>query len=150
MWFIVKILWTWNLFFTLLEISKPPFFFSFLAMSLLQLLKKKKIIPLFWQWHCRDCLFFFFKEHSTLGHTRTHSIRAGKLGSGISSIPLPKFNIFSLPILSPSFSFSFSLFSLLLFILSPAFWLNFGNAIAEIQSLSSFSQLSLNSSYNAN
>ena len=144
MWFIVKILWTWNLFFTLLEISKP-FFFPFLAMPLSQLLKKKKFIPLFRQWHCCDCLFFFFLK-STLHSDTQHSV--GKLGSGISSIPLPKFNIFSLPILSPTFSFS--LFSLLLCILSPAFWLNFGNAIAEIQSLSSFFQLSLNSSYNAN
>ena len=144
MWFIVKILWTWNLFFTLLEISKP-FFFPFLAMPLSQLLKKKNFIPLFRQWHCCDCLFFLILK-STLHSDTQHSV--GKLGSGISSIPLPKFNIFSLPILSPTFSFS--LFSLLLCILSPAFWPNFGNAIAEIQSLSSFSQLSLNSSYNAN
>ena len=48
------------------------FFFPFLAMPLSQLLKKKNFIPLFRQWHCRDCLFFFFKStlHSgTLGHT---------------------------------------------------------------------------------
>ena len=73
MWFIVKILWTWNLFFTLLEISKPLFFFPFSTMPLSQLLKKNKIIPLFRQWHCRNCLFlFYFKStpHSgTLGHT---------------------------------------------------------------------------------
>ena len=73
MWFIVKILWTWNLFFTLLEILKPLFFFPFSTMPLSQLLKKKKIILLFQQWHCRHCLFFFnFKStpHSgTLGHT---------------------------------------------------------------------------------
>ena len=132
MWFIVKILWTWNLFFTLLEISKPLFFFPFSAMPLSQLLKKNKIIPLFRQWHCRHCLFFLILRAL---HTRTHRIRAGKLGSGISAMPLPKFKDF----LSPPF-----------LILSPAFWLNFGNAIAEIQSLSPISQLFLNSSYNAN
>ena len=118
MWFIVKILWTWNLFFTLLEISKPFFFFHFRQCHYHNH-QKKKFIPLFRQWHCRDCLFFILRAL----YTRTHSIRAGKLGSGISSIPLPKFNIFSLPILSPSFSFS--LFSLLLFILSLAFLAEF-------------------------
>ena len=141
MWFIVKILWTWNLFFTLLEILKP-FFFSFSAMPLSQLLKKKKNYSPILAMTLPRLSFFYFK--STLHSGTQHS--AGKLGSGISSIPLSKFNIFSLL----SLAFSFSLFSLLLFILSPAFWLNFDNAIAEIQSLSSFPQLSLNSSYNAN
>ena len=72
--------------------------------------------------------FFILRALYTRAHSDTqHSV--GKLGSGISSIPLSKFNIFSPPILSPAFSFS--LFSLLLFILSPAFWLNFDNAIAK-------------------
>ena len=135
MWFIVKILWTWNLFFTLLEISKPLFFFPFSAMPLSQLLKKNKIIPLFRQWHCRHCLFLFIlKALHTQAHSDTQD-SVGKLGSGISAMPLPKFKDF----LSPPF-----------LILSPAFWLNFGNAIAEIQSLSSIFQLFLNSSYNTN
>ena len=148
MWFIVKILWTWNLFFTLLEISKP-FFFSIFGNAIITIAKKKKFYsPISAMTLPRLPFFFFFlRALYTRAHSDTqHSV--GKLGSGISSIPLPKFNIFSLPPLSPTFSFS--LFSLLLCILSPAFWLNFGNAIAEIQSLSSFSQLSLNSSYNAN
>ena len=121
MWFIVKILWTWNLFFTLLEISKPLFFFfPFSAMPLSQLLKKNKIIPLFRQWHCRHCLFFiYFKStpHSgTLGHTgfgqenwavefRQCHCRNSKIFSlllslfslllfgWISAMPLPKFSL---------------------------------------------------------
>ena len=51
---------------------ETTFFFPFSAMQLSQLLKKKKIIPLFRQWHCRHCLFFNLKStpHSgTLGHT---------------------------------------------------------------------------------
>ena len=147
MWFIVKILWTWNLFFTLLEILKP-FFFPIFGNAIITIAKKKKFYsPISAMTLPRLPFFFILRALYTRAHLDTqHSV--GKLGSGISSIPLPKFNIFSLPILSSAFSFS--LFSLLLFILSPAFWLNFGNAIAEIQSLSSFSQLSLNSSYNAN
>ena len=116
MWFIVKILWTWNLFFTLLEISKP-FFFPFLAMPLSQLLKKKNLFPYFGNDIAAIAFFFILRALYTRAHTDTqHS--AGKLGSGISSIPLPKFNIFSLPslLLFPfPYSLSCFLFSLLLF-----------------------------------
>ena len=132
MWFIVKILWTWNLFFTLLEISKPLFFFPIFGNAIITIVKKKNYSPIS-AMTLPSLLFFFFfysTPHSgTLGRTGL-----GKLGSGISAMPLPKFKDF----LSPLSSFS------------PTFWLNFGNAIAEIQSLSSDSQLSLNSWYNAN
>ena len=140
MWFIVKILWTWNLFFTLLEISKP-FFFSIFGNAIITIVKKKNFIPLFRQWHCRDCLFFILRALYTRAHSDTqHSGR--KTGQWNFVNPIAEIQHF----LSP---YSLSFFFLFL-ILSPAFWLNFGNAIAEIQSLSSFSQLSLNSSYNAN
>ena len=121
-------------------------FFSIFGNAIITIAKKKKFYSPISAMTLLRLPFFFFFLKSTLHSDTQHSV--GKLGSEISSIPLPKFNIFSLPILSPTFSFS--LFSLLLCILSPAFWLNFGNAIAEIQSLSSDSQLSLNSSYNAN
>ena len=79
------------------------------------------------------CQFFFFSFH--FGHfTHTSHTRAAELGKGISISTLPKFNIFSLP-----FSSSLSYF-----------WLNFGNGNTEIQSRSSESQISFNSSYNAN
>ena len=101
------------------------FFFIF-GNAIITIAKKKKIYSPISAMTLPRLPFYFILRAL---YTRVHS------DSGISSIPLPKFNIFSLPILSPAFSFS--LFSLLLFILSPAFWLNFGNAIAEIQSLSS-------------
>ena len=89
MWFIVKILWTWNQFFTLLEISKPLFFFPFSAMPLSQLLKKK-LFPYFGNDIAVIAIFYFKSTpHSgTLGRTGL-----GKLGSGISAMPLPKFSL---------------------------------------------------------
>ena len=50
---------------------------------------------LFRQWHCRNCLFFFFFWAL---HTRAHGTQdsAAKLGRGILVSTLPKFNIFSL------------------------------------------------------
>ena len=133
MWFIVKILWTWNLFFTLLEISKPLFFFPFSAMSLSQLLKKKKLFPYFGNDIAAIAfILFYFKStpHSgTLGHTR---FKQQKWAVEFRQCHYRNSKIFSF------------------LILSLAFWLNFGNAIVEIQSLSSISQLSLNNSYNTN
>ena len=76
---------------------------------------------------------FFFSFH--FGHsTHTSHTRVAELGREISVSMLLKFNIFSLP-----FSSSLSYF-----------WLNFSNDNTEIQTLSSKSQISLNSSYNAN
>ena len=115
---------------------ETTFFFPIFGNAIITIAKKKKkIIPLFRQWHCRHCLFLFIlKALHTQAHSDTQD-SVGKLGSGISAMLLPKFKDF----LSPPF-----------LILSPAFWLNFGNAIAEIQSLSSIFQLFLNSSYNTN
>ena len=101
-------------------------------MPLSQLLKKIKLFLYFG--NDIAAIAFFFIYFKSTPHSDTQD-SAEKLGSEISAMPLPKFKDF----LSPPF-----------LILSPAFWLNFGNAIAEIQSLSLISQLSLNSSYNAN
>ena len=68
MWFIVKILWTWNLFFTLLEISKPFFFFSIFGNAIITI-AKKKIIPLFRN-DIAVIVFFFILRAL---HTRAHS-----------------------------------------------------------------------------
>ena len=109
MWFIVKILWTWNLFFILLEISKP-FFFSFSAMPLSQLLKKKNLFPYFGNDIAAIVFFFYFK--STLHSDTQHSgrkTRQWNFGNGIDEIQ---------HFLSP---YSLSCFFLFL-ILSPAFY----------------------------
>jgi len=133
MWFIVKILWTWNLFFTLLEISKP-FFFSIFGNAIITIAKKKKFYSHISAMTLPRLPFFILRALHTRAHSDTqHSGRKTgqwNFGNGIDEIQ---------HFLSPPF-----------LILSPAFWLNFGNAIAEIQSFSSDSQLSLNSSYNAN
>ena len=76
------------------------------------------------------CQFFFFFSLQAL-HAHPSS-RIGHRKFGISVAEIQHF-------LSPPFSSS------LLY-----FWLNFGNGNTEIQSLSSKSQISLNSSYNAN
>ena len=77
---------------------------------------------------CLSIFFFpFHFEYSTHGQT--------KLGRRNSVSPLPKFNIFSHRLFFSSLSY---------------FWLNFGNGNTEIQSLSSKSQITLNSIYNAN
>ena len=128
---------------------ETTFFFPFSTIPLSQLLKKKNLFPYFGN-DIAIIAFFFFNFKST---------------------QLPKFNIFYLLLFGYSLSslllFGYSLSSLLLFGYSLSslllsgwisvslfslllFWLNFGNAIAEIQSLSSVSQLTSNSSYNAN
>ena len=73
--------------------------------------------------------FFFFSLRALHAHS---SSRIGHRKFGISVAEIQHF-------LSPPFSSSLSYF-----------WLNFGNNNTEIQSLSSKSQISLNSSYNAN
>ena len=136
MWFIVKILWTWNLFFTLLEISKPLFFFFSIFGNVITTIAKKKFYSPISAMTLPPLPFFKIILRAL--HTRAHSDtqhsgrKTGQwnFGNGIDEIQ---------HFLSPPF-----------LILSPAFWLNFGNPIAEIQSLSSISQLTSNRSYNAN
>ena len=102
----------------------------------------------FWQCHCHNCTkkkfpyfgnniatislsnFFFFFSLRAL-----HAHPGSRIGHRKFSIPVAEIQHF----LSPPFSSSLSYF-----------WLNFGNGNTEIQSLSSKSQISLNSSYNAN
>ena len=76
------------------------------------------------------CQFFFFSFH--FGHSTHTSSRIGHKKFGIPVAEIQHF-------FSPPFSSSLSYF-----------WLNFSNGNTEIQSLSSKSQISLNSSYNAN
>ena len=73
---------------------------------------------------------FFFSFH--FGHSTHTSSRIGHKKFGIPVAEIQHF-------FSPPFSSSLSYF-----------WLNFSNGNTEIQSLSSKSQISLNSSYNAN
>ena len=109
------------------------FFFPvpFLAMPLPQLYKKKKF-PYFGNNIATISLsiFFFFFSLRAL-----HAHPDSRIGYRKFSIPIAEIQHF----LSPPFSSSLSYF-----------WLNFGNGNTEIQSLSSKSQISLNSSYNAN
>ena len=167
---VVKILWTQHFFLN----SSPDFsnhyfilffFLPFSAMSLPQLLNfflfpyfgngiatirfsqffflpifdnviativtKKKIFPLFRQWHCHNQFVnFFFSFH--FGHSMHTGSRIGHRKFGIPVAEIQHF-------LSPPFSSSLSYF-----------WLNFSNGNTKIQSFSSKSQISLNSSYNAN
>ena len=137
-WFIVKILWMWQLFFYSFIIfffhfrqwdchncQNNFFFFFFFTLSAMPLPQLPKQIFFFFflfrQWHYRNC--FFFNWPGSI------------LGRGILVTVLPKFLCF----LSPPFSFSLS-----------SFLLNFGNTVAEILSLSSIYQLSWNSTYKAN
>ena len=109
------------------------FFFPvpFLAMPLPQLYKKKNFpisaitLP---QLVCQ--FFFFFFSLRAL-----HAHPGSRIGQRKFGIPVAEIQHF----LSPPFSSSLSYF-----------WLNFSNGNTEIQSFSSKSQISLNSSYNAN
>ena len=115
MWFIVKILWTWNLFFTLLEILKPLFFFPFSAMPLSQLLKKK-LFPYFGNDIAVIAFLFILRAIHTQAHSdaqdwenwavefRQCHCRNSKIFSllflhslllfgWISAMPLPKFSL---------------------------------------------------------
>ena len=80
---------------------------------------------------CQNFFFFFslWALHAHLSHLGN---RIGQRNFGIHVAEIQHF-------LSPPFSSSLSYF-----------WLNFGNGNTEIQSLSSESQISFNSSYNAN
>ena len=99
MWFIVKILWTWNLFFTLLEISKLLFFFPFSAMPLSQLQKKKKLFPYFGNDIAAIAFFIYFKStpHSgTLRHTG-FGRKTGQWNFGNAIAEIQRFSLSSFP-----------------------------------------------------
>ena len=137
-WFIVKILWTWQLFFYLF--TDFIIFFSIFGNGIATIVKINFFFFLnYRQWHCHNCqnnFFFFFLFRQW--HYRNcffFNWPDSILGRGISVTVLPKFLCF----LSPPFSFSLS-----------SILLNFGNTVAEILSLSSICQLSWNSTYKAN
>ena len=77
-------------------------------------------------------IFFFFSLWALHAHFSHPDNRIGQRNFGIHIVEIQHF-------LSPPFSSSLSYF-----------WLNFGNGNIEIQSLSSESQISFNSSYKAN
>ena len=110
----------------------PPIFGNAIA----TIAKKKVLFPYFGNGIAiiRVSQNFFFSFHFGYS-THTSHTRAVKLGRRISVSTLLKFNIFSLPAFSSSFSY---------------FLLNFGNGDTEIRSLSSQSQITFNSFYNAN
>ena len=122
-----------TLFFYSSQISEPLFF-----------------SPHFRQCHCHNCykfffsyfgngiapislsIFFFFSLRALHAHLSHPGSRIGHRKFGISVAEIQHF-------LSPPFSSSLSYF-----------WLNFSNGNTKIQTLSSKSQISLNSSYNTN
>ena len=118
-------------FFLLFHRFRNFFFPPFSAMPLLQLQKKKIYTPIsamaLPQFVCQFFFFFLF----TSGTPRTGS-RTGQRKFGITIAEIQNFP-------SPPFSSSLSYF-----------WLNFGNGNIKIQSLSSKSKITLNSTYNAN
>ena len=133
---IVKILWTWQLFFLLIH----NFFFHFRQWDCHNC--QNNFFFFFFlhyrQWHCHNCqnkFFFFLFRQWHYRNCFFFNWPGSILGRGISVTVLPKFLCF----LSPPFSFSLS-----------SFLLNFGNTVAEILSLSSIYQLSWNSTYKAN
>ena len=109
------------------------FFFPLIFDNDIAIIPFNFFFPIFGNAIATNCFFFFFFEHSTLGHTghRTRQeFGQRNFGNSVAEIPL----------LSLSNFFCFSLL----------FLLNFGNTVAEILSLSSICQLSSNSTYNAN
>ena len=91
-WFIVKILCTWQIFFLL--IHRFHNFFFYFRQSHCHNYQNNFFFFLFRQWRCRNCFFFNWTGSS--------------LGKGISVTVLLKFLCF----LSPPFSFSLSSFLL--------------------------------------
>ena len=133
---IVKILWTWQLFFLLIH-RFHNFFFHFRQWDCHNCQNKFFFFFFFFlhyrQWHCHNCQkknFFFLFRQWHYCNCFFFNWPGSILGRGISVTVLPKFLCF----LSLPFSFSLS-----------SFLLNFGNTVAEILSLSSISQLSSNS-----
>ena len=106
-------------------------FFSPIFGNAIATIDKKNFIPLFRQWHCHNSFVNFYFFLFTSGTPRTGS-RTGQRKFGITGAEIQHF-------LSLSFSSSLSYL-----------WLNFGNDNTEIQFLFSKSQITLNSTYNAN
>ena len=133
---VVKILWTWHFFFFFLLFHRfrnlfphPPqknlgnaiaTIANFFFYSPISAMALPQLV-------CQN--FFFFSLQALHAHP------SSRIGHRKFGIPVAEIQHF----LSPPFSSSLSYF-----------WLNFGNNNTEIQSLSSKSQISLNSSYNAN
>ena len=127
---IVKILWTWQLFFLLFHRvhNFPPIFDN----AFVIIVKKKKLYPYFDNGIAT--IFPCHFGHSTHGQQNwAEEIQYHHCRN--STFSLSTFFFFSLILLVEFLSY---------------FWLNFGNSNTEIQSLSSKSQISLNSSYNVN
>ena len=132
---VVKILWTWQLFFFFLFFHRfrnllffsPPIFGNAIAT-----IANFFLFPHFGNGIATISLskFFFFFSLRAL-----HVHLGSRIGHRKFGIPVAKIQHF----LSPPFSSSLSYF-----------WLNFGNGNTEIQSLPLKSQITLNSSYNAN
>ena len=130
---VVKILWTWQLFFfySFTDFVTPIFFFPFSAMPLPQL---PKFDTTYFGNGIATIANFFFP--TSFGFPSAHSHFEHPPGQqewaeGIAAIPLPKIKNFSL-------SFSLQLL------------LNFSNGIAAIHSLSSDCLITWNSTYNTN
>ena len=98
------------------------FFFHFRQCHCHNYQKYFFIFFLFRQWHCRNCFLSTQDTGQEFGQRNFDN------------------SVVEIPLLSLSTFFSFSLL----------FLLNFGNTIAEILSLSSIPQLTLNSTYKAN
>ena len=131
MWFIVKNIVNVTLFFLLSQDFETTFFSPIFSNVI------ATIVTIFFFFYFGNGIAtislsnFFFFFFFTLGAPRTGS----RIGHRKFGIPVAEIQYF----LSPPFSSSLSYF-----------WLNFGNDNTEIQSLSSKSQITLNSSYNAN
>ena len=117
-----------------------PRFWNYFFFSLFSAMPLPQLLQFFFPYFGNDIatislsnFFFFFPFH--FGHSTHTSHPGSRIGQRNFGIHVAKIQHF----LSPPFSSSLSYF-----------WLNFGNNNTEIQSLSSKSQISLNSSYNAN
>ena len=118
---IVKILWTWQLFFLLIH-RFHNFFFHFQQWDCHNCQNNFFFLH-DQQWHCHNCqniYFFFLFRQWRCRNCFFFNWPGSILGKGISVTVLPKFLFF----LSPPFSLSLS-----------SFLLNFGNTVAEILSL---------------
>ena len=140
MWFIVKMLWkycrhdTFFFFYSSIDFGTSFFFHpppQIFGNAIATIAKFFFLFPYFGNGIATISLsiFFFFSLQALHAHP------GSRIGHRKFGIPVAEIQHF----LSPPFSSSLSYF-----------WLNFGNGNTEIQSLSSKSQISLNSSYNAN
>ena len=76
------------------------FFFPIFGNAIITIAKKKKIIPLFLQWHCRHCHFFLILRAL---HTRAHSDtqdsgkKTGQWNFGNAIAEIQRFSLSSFP-----------------------------------------------------